>query len=162
MSGREGKCKDCSCKSTTGRIRIPGRSPHRDNSSQAESSLGHDESHAGPTRIDRGSNVCLIDPTTKDLEICRSKQSSARRVWIMSRPPYGFSHTSPTVTARRAQVTRAQLLGQLKRIPMQTIPSPPIISYGKAAKASKRPSTSIIFKASAAEKKKDFSKFTFK
>jgi hypothetical protein len=46
-------------------------------------------------------------------------------VWIMSLPPCGFSKPPPTVSARRAEVTGAEIVGQFKRSPMGAIPSPP-------------------------------------
>ncbi|KAJ9594938.1 hypothetical protein L9F63_013754 [Diploptera punctata] len=157
MSGRQvSGCKQCTCGSGQTQLRYPLEHP------LAEDDKKEKKEFLMPV-LDCGSHMCIAEPCRKDTDKTDDRMKLANRVWRISRPPYGFSRPIPTVTARRVQVTRAQLLGQLKGSPISSVPCPPAVCPQSLLdkKSTKVPDTSIIFEATTSQKKRTISGTNF-
>nr|CAD7401387.1 unnamed protein product [Timema cristinae] len=91
-------------------------------------------SHYGSISEDRecGSEMCMVRAAKQDVEESDNRFQIATLVWQKSKPPIGFSLSPPIVSARRAQVTRAHLQGELEG-PL-SLPVEPVISTHTTSK----------------------------
>ncbi|PSN36450.1 hypothetical protein C0J52_18055, partial [Blattella germanica] len=147
----------CTCHAGSAKIRYPNQHPSSAESSDAPPAPGE----LVIQTLDCGSEMCLVEPSSKDQESASGNEQLACRVWWKSKPPLGFSRNTPTVPARRVQVTRAQLLGQLSGSPISSAPSPPVLRSHLRKKVLKAPETDVIFEASTRQKKMTTSRSEF-